>query len=440
MERSNRQEALLQLLDLAAAKGYVTFDDVLNTSEQFSLSIQDFNWLSENVASRNVIIYESEPEPVKADDEDVDDYAQSDYEQTFQEVIAAAPNLAPLIEEIRNIKPPQWGEVNRLKHQAKEGNEHARQRMIEMYMRIAIRIAWQRAKDYDADLEATIGDAFVGLIVAVDKYDPDHSGPFISYASMWIYQNITREQRTQNTNLYYPVHRKELYYACYPLLKRRGCTECELLSECPKAREMVRNKTDGNDEQVEDVITASLPALPLHRVAKEIRRSEYIYESTGERVSSLGERSLWETGDEVIDEVHRALMTEYLNDSLDTLTPRQEHVLRARYGLKDGIEHTLEEVGQMYGLTRERIRQIEAKSLRKLQNQYKHRQKLIDLNIERTKQEYEKKTHPQSSTGDISEAAQRVLANWDTLDAASKAVGQPVNGPLKKKRGRPRKV
>ena len=70
MERSNRQDALLQLLDLAAAKGYVTFDDVLNTSEKFSLSIQDFNWLSENVTSRNVIIYESEPEPVKADDED----------------------------------------------------------------------------------------------------------------------------------------------------------------------------------------------------------------------------------------------------------------------------------------------------------------------------------------------------------------------------------
>ncbi len=366
MEQDYRQAALRQLLDLAAANGYVTFDDIFDCGNQYDLSIGAFDWLSSQITIRNIIIYENAPEAVSTDNDDIDDYAQSDYEQTFKEVIAAAPNLASLIEEVRNIKPPQWGEVNRLKHQAKEGNEHARQRMIEMYMRIAIRIAWQRAKDYDSDIEATIGDAFVGLILAVDKYDPDHSGPFISYASMWIYQNITREQRTQNTNLYYPVHRKELYYACYPLLKRRGCTECEQLSECPKARKMVRDKIDGNDDQVEDVITASMPALPLHRVAKEIRRCEYVYSDTGEKISSLGERSLWETDDEVIDNVYYDLRKEFLLDRLDELTPRSEKILRARYGMDDGIEHTLEEVGQMFGLTRERIRQIEAASMRKL--------------------------------------------------------------------------
>lgn len=69
-----------------------------------------------------------------------------------------------------------------------------------MYMRVALRISYARARDYDADLEATIGDAMVGLVNAVDKYDPDRSGPFVSYVSMWIYQNITREQATKNPN------------------------------------------------------------------------------------------------------------------------------------------------------------------------------------------------------------------------------------------------
>lgn len=365
MEKDRRQEALLQLLDLAAAKGYVTFDDVFDCGTRYELSIGDFDWLSESVTTRNIIVYESEP-TTKDESDDVDDFAQSDYEETFQSIINVEPNLKPLIEEVRNIIPPQRGEVGRLKYQVKEGNQHARQRMIEMYMRVALRIAYARSRDYDTDLEATIGDAFVGLIYAVDKYDPDHSGPFVSYVSMWIYQNITREQSTQSPNIYFPVHRKELYFSVYPKLKAYGCTKCEQLQECQKVRQMIMKKTAADKDATEDMIMAILPMLPIHKLVKEVRRSDHIYETTGEKVSFPGEASLYYSDGEMLDTISSDHHMNRLEKVLDEMPERMRIILRGRLGF-DGTERTLEELGQQFGLTRERIRQIEKKGMHKLE-------------------------------------------------------------------------
>ena len=142
VEQGNRQKALERLLALAAAKGYVTFDDVFDCSSEFGLSFGAFDWLTENLSVRNIIIYDEDPGSVDLEDEDYGDYAQSDYEQLFCDIIEAEPSLESLINYIRNIKPPQWKETNNLKYQVKDGNTHARQRMIEMHMRHAVRIAW----------------------------------------------------------------------------------------------------------------------------------------------------------------------------------------------------------------------------------------------------------------------------------------------------------
>lgn len=88
--------------------------------------------------------------------------------------------------------------------------------MIEMHLRIALRIALQRSETYDMDLEDAIGYACIGLIIAVDKYDPDTSGPFSSYATLWILQNISREQSTQRKLVYYPVHKRMSILQCIP--------------------------------------------------------------------------------------------------------------------------------------------------------------------------------------------------------------------------------
>ncbi len=219
-----RNEALASLIQLSQSKGYLLFDDILNCTENFDLSIQDVNWLSNEIVIRGTIVYDEKPVSNITDDPDeYDDYAQTDYEAIFNKVIELSPSLEPFIEEVRQIVPPQFKEISKLKYQVVEGNQYARNRLIEMHIRVAVRIALQRAEAYDLDIEETIGDACVGLISAVEKYDPDTSGPFSSYASAWIFQNVTREQATQRPLVYYPTHKKEQFFKMYPILKEYGC-------------------------------------------------------------------------------------------------------------------------------------------------------------------------------------------------------------------------
>lgn len=349
MERDNREMALRQLLDLAAANGYVTFDDIMRCADDHALSIGEFDWLSETAGARNVIIYDEAPKPVEADD-DFDDYAQVDYERTFTEVIEICPELEPLISEIRGIMPPQRGEVGRLKYQVKEGNEHAHRRMIEMYLRLAVRIALARAKAYDLDLSETVSDAIIGLIIAVDKYDPDYSGPFVSYASMWIFQNISREQSTQNPHIYFPAHRKEWYYTMYPLIKSRGCLECGKITSCEKVIDMICERINCERDQAKDVVIAVCPCLSWEQTV----------------MSRFGDKQFIYSDDGLIDNVESTLKAKTVQAALEKLKQREREILISRYGLDGKADKTLEQVGQEYGLTRERIRQIEAKALRKV--------------------------------------------------------------------------
>ena len=350
MERDNRLVALNQLLEIAASNGYVTFDDIMRCADDNSLSIGEFDWLSETAGTRNVIIYDEAPKTVNNEEDDYDDYAQIDYERTFVEAVEMCPELEPVIDSIRNIMPPQRGEVGRLKYQVQEGNVHARERMTEMYLRLAVRIAVSRARTFDLDLAETVGDAFVGLLMAVDKYDPDGSGPFISFASLWIYQNISREQSTRNPNLYFPVHQKERFYTMYPLLKARGCTECEKFIDCSKAVNMICQKVQCGKEQARDVITASLSCLSWSDLLEGA--NDY--------------PCLLDSGEEMTEKIDAKFRAEYVWKMLDCLTERQKSVLIDCFGLKDGKKKTLAQIGQELNLTRERIRQIELKALRKL--------------------------------------------------------------------------
>lgn len=372
----NRQAAFNELIQLADSQGYVTFDDIMDCADEYSLPIQDFDWLSNSITSRGTIVYSEKPSQSLLESEmEYDDFAQSDYEAVYKRIVELSPSLEPFVTYIKNILPPQRGEINQLKYQIVDGNTYARTRMIEMYLRLALRVALQRAETYDMDIEDAVGYACIGLIIAVDRYDPDTSGAFASYAALWILQNISREQSTRRPLIYYPVYKKDGYFSIYPLLKQKGCIGCDELIRCQKVLKIVEDRLECSEKDARDIIAQMIPD----------ERYEVLYwnESEGQPpedkdvfLASIAQETISKAED-VFESVLDGIRRECVTEQLSRLKPRERDALKERYGFK-GEPKTLEEVGQMWGVTRERVRQIEAKALKKLQHP-SYKKKLEDF-------------------------------------------------------------
>ena len=149
----NRQAALNDLLKLADSQGYVTFDDIMEYADEYSLPIQDFDWLCNSITSRGTIVYNENPaaQPSTESNTKYDDYAQIDYDIVYNRIVELSPSLEPFVSYIKSVPPPQRGEIKQLKYQIVDGNTYARTRMIEMHLRLALRLALQRAEVYDMD-------------------------------------------------------------------------------------------------------------------------------------------------------------------------------------------------------------------------------------------------------------------------------------------------
>lgn len=212
--------------------------------------------------------------------------------------------------------------------------------------------------------------ACIGLVIAVDKYDPDTSGAFASYASLWMIQNISRVQSTQRPLIYYPVHQKEGYFAMYPVLKAHDCIGCERLNECAYAISMVQEKIECSPDEAKKILDQMIPDAQIEDLLE-------LFEKYDEKdtprdtlidalLSNLSEETIL-SDEDALSTVQKNALKEEVASVLSKLTPKEERVLRLRYGF-DGHERTLEEVGAEFNVTRERIRQIEGKALRKLRH------------------------------------------------------------------------
>ena len=348
----NRQTAYEKLIELAEKQGYVTFDNIMDCADEYSLPIQDFDWLSNSITTRGILVYSEAPtRNVPSDEDDFDDFAQRDYDAVYTRIIELSPSLESFVSYVRMVIPPQRGEIRQLKYQIVDGNAYARERMIEMHLRLALRVALQRAETYDMDIEDAIGYACIGLVIAVDKYDPDTSGAFASYASLWMIQNISR-------------------VPMYPVLKAHDCIGCERLNECAYAISMVQEKIECSPDEAKKILDQMIPDAQIEDLLELFEN--YDEEDTPRDtlidtlLSNLSEETIL-SDEDALSTVQKNALKEEVASVLSKLTPKEERVLRLRYGF-DGHERTLEEVGAEFNVTRERIRQIEGKALRKLRH------------------------------------------------------------------------
>lgn len=394
MESNNGTEsALANLIQLSSEKGFLVFDDIYDVADKWALSIRDVDYLSSSIATRGILVYDEAPvtNTAGSSEDDYDDYAQRDYEAVFKRVIELDPDLEGFIETVQAVVPPQAREMDQLKYQVQEGNLYARERVIQMHLRFAVRIALQRAEAYDCEIADTLQEACIGLITAVDRYDPDSNGAFGSYASLWIMQNIGRSQATQRPTVYYPFHKKEGYYTMYPILKENGYLDSDIWID-PEVRRVIRDRLGCDSDQAEDVIRQSMPIESLDDIYKVFLENTYADEikddflknnvenETQQHVLQNIDLNAFYWDGDVCEEIEQRALRETLERLMGELTDRERDILKARYGFEDGVEKTLEEVGQTFGVTRERIRQIESKALRKLSHPTRMRE-LRELRI-----------------------------------------------------------
>ena len=355
MANTELHTAISELVSISQTKGYLSFDDILNVTDKFDLPLDDIDRISDRLLTNGIILRENDNHTLSTEDEDDESNNRSkiDYDLMFDEIIEQYPSLKGFINEVRLITPPQVKEVDSLIYQAIDGNKYAYDRIIKMYLKVVVRMAYLLSKQYYLPLEDTIQDGVIGLIPAYESFDPT-SGKRFSTQIGWVIRNaILREAPTINPQVYFPVHVKEQLFNIYDIVFKHQCEHCTDTVICPVLVQIVSDKLKIDNETAYSYLKNLICFESL----------DLMLEDNNCRFNDDGAME-----EQIIEDLYASEINEQLLFMLTNLKVREMDVLKHRYGFYNAREKTLEEVGIILGVTRERIRQIEAKAIRKLRS------------------------------------------------------------------------
>ncbi|MDD5863224.1 MAG: RNA polymerase sigma factor RpoD [Firmicutes bacterium] len=353
--------ALQSLIAQGKKDGMIRASDLNAQLEKMQLTPEKIEEIYDRLDAMNIQVVTADLElDLGEDDIDLGDDGDIDLTGLDEEELVDPVDLAAeyslddpvrmYLKEIGQIKLLSAEEEVELAKRVAEGDQEAKNKLTEANLRLVVSIA-KKYSGRGLHILDLIQEGNTGLIRAVDKFDWTKGNKFSTYATWWIRQAITRAIADQARTIRVPVHMVEVI---------NKATRCN--------RKLVQEL--GREPTVEEI--AAELNLPVEKIIEANRTAA----DTLSLDTPVGDEEDTSIGSFVEDErtpgpadaTSNALLAEALKEILDTLTEREADVLRMRFGMYDGRTHTLEEVGQIFGVTRERIRQIENKAIRKLRH------------------------------------------------------------------------
>ena len=353
MEGWEKKPQIKALIDKGKVSGKLATHDIDNVILEIEgFDVDDIEKLYELIESNSIeIIDDIGDEMLDALSMDIESTKPPDEETPADaKAMAIDDPVKVYLKEIGRVPLLTSEEEIELAIRISEDDQEAKKRLSEANLRLVVSIA-KRYVGRGMQFLDLIQEGNLGLIKAVDKFDYTKGFKFSTYATWWIRQAITRAIADQARTIRIPVHMVET-------INKVKKTNSQLLHENgrdPTAEE-IAEKLDMPVEKVREILRVAQEPVSLETPIGE------------EEDSHLGDFIPDDDAQAPVDAASMALMREQLAEVLKTLTPREARVLSLRYGLEDGNPKTLEEVGKEFNVTRERIRQIEAKALRKLRH------------------------------------------------------------------------
>ncbi len=348
-EEQSRIDAVKALIERGKQKGSLSYQEIMDTLQGFDMTPEQIDSIYEHFGAIGI---EINPDGAGKTDSKNGEAVEDDTEidLSVPEGVAIDDPVRMYLKEIGRIPLLTAEEEVELAKRIEQGDEEAKRRLAEANLRLVVSIAKRYVGRGMLFLDL-IQEGNLGLIKAVEKFDYRKGFKFSTYATWWIRQAITRAIADQARTIRIPVHMVETINK----LVRVNRQLMQELGRDPTPEEIAQ-EMDIPEERVREIMKIAQEPVSLE--------------------TPIGEEEDSHLGDFIEDEDALApaeaasfiLLKEQLEEVLETLTPRERDVLRLRFGLEDGKARTLEEVGQKFKVTRERIRQIEAKALRKLRH------------------------------------------------------------------------